>query len=119
MAHFIFAARNCRKKHSTKAEGDATRKAELSPDYKSERTDTTLSAPEMAAMAADLKKKARLEVDQAVLAAHLATAYTANPLGTDSTTFQERVGKAVIQIGYGTGANPTAAKAAIVWFDLD
>lgn len=82
------------------------------------KEDTALNPTQMAAMAAELRDKARLKTDNAVLAVNLMAAYAAEPAVADTVTFEERVGKGIMQLGYGTGATAAEAKANIVWFNL-
>lgn len=119
MAKFAFAVRNCRAKHSTEAEGDRDNKAETSKVYYSEY-DGTWGAPATAAVVAELKKKGRLKDPDNELALAVATAAAAaSGIAEDTVSYQERVGKAVMQIGMGYHATVAAtAKANIVWLDL-
>jgi len=75
------------------------------------------------AIVAELKRKARLTDPSSGMALVVATAAAAGAAGTltaTTDTYQERVGKAVMQIGMGYHASDAAAaKAGIVWLNLE
>ena len=120
MAEYAFAVRNCRAKHSTKPTGDKDNQAQLSPVHYASYSGT-VDAAARDAIVAELKKKGRLidpNSDLSTVVATAAAAGAAVAAGTDS--YQERVGKAVMQIGMGYDASDAdAAKDGIVWLNLE
>lgn len=119
MAEYVFAARNCRAKHSAKATGDAANKAERSATHYVTLSGTA-DTNTLDVVLNDLKKKARLKDPETVLKLALASAAAAaDGIAEDSAPYQERVGKGIFQIGMGYHANDAeAAKDNIVWQNL-
>jgi phosphoglycerate dehydrogenase-like enzyme len=120
MAEYVFAVRNCRAKHSTKATGDSENKAQLSPVHYASFSGTW-GAGANTAVVAELKKKGRLKDPNSDLSTVVANAAAAGgSVAATTDTYQERVGKAVMQIGMGYDASDAdAAKDGIVWLNLE
>lgn len=122
MAEYVFAVRNCRAKHSTKATGDKDNQAQLSPVHYASFSGAW-DANANTSVVAELKKKGRLKDLNSELSTVVANAAAAGAAGTltaATDTYQERVGKAVMQIGMGYDASDAdAAKDGIVWLNLE
>lgn len=120
MAEYVFAVRNCRAKHSTKATGDKDNQAQLSPIHYASFSGTW-GAGANTAVVAELKKKGRLKDPNSELSTVVANAAAAaGSIASTTDTYQERVGKAVMQIGMGYDASDAdAAKDGIVWLNLE
>ena len=106
MAEYVFAVKNCRSKQST------VQYASFSG---------TWGASATASVVAELKKAARLKDPKSLLATVVANAAAAGAdISSTTDTYQERVGKAVMQIGMGYDASDAdAAKDGIVWLNLE
>jgi hypothetical protein len=120
MPKYVFAVRNCRAKNSTKVEGDPNSKADVSKEVYVEY-DGTFNVAARKMVLNELKKKANLTDPKNELEAVLATVAAAGTYASKTTdTYQERVGKAVMQVGAGYHAsNMAQAKSGIVWLNLE
>lgn len=106
MAEYVFAVKNCRTKQG------AAHYASFSG---------TWGASATAFIVGELKKLGRLKDAKASLATVVANAAAAgSEVSATTDTYQERVGKAVMQIGMGYDASDAdAAKDGIVWLNLE